>query len=241
MNDHAGAGTDSSGLTDRLRRIAARRALDTAEAALRASGIGLIERVVGPAPPAAWQHYPHQDLIDPATGAQAYYHRHAPGERPETEHGHFHLFMRTDRLRDRPRPLLPPPAADGATTDGTRDAARLCHLVAIGLSATGRPCSVFTTNQWVTGEAWYATADVLWLLDRFRLHTGDGDPLIGDWLTAVVGLLRGPIVSVIRGRDAALSLQGETPPPARLADRTLETLAEQTVTPDDLDPPLSGR
>lgn len=233
--DAQGTAADAaaSGLARRLQRIATMRAFQRAEAVFRSSGTGLIDRVVGSPQPTLWQHYPDGELVDPATGAQAYYHQHPAEERPAGEHGHFHLFVRPHRLAPGLRPLAPPPAAEGG--DGEDGSAGLCHLVAIGVDEAGRPRRVFTTNQWVTGEAWYATADVVALLHRFTLDTARRDPLIGDWLTAAVHLLRGPIIAVILDRDAALGVAGTEPPPAsRLADRQLEVLAERPVAAETL-------
>ena len=236
------AAAPPGGLEERLQQMASLRAFERVERAFRASGVGLIARLTGCQAPTSWRHYPDGELVDRTSGAQAFYHQHPAAERPAGEQGHLHLFVRPERLRAPPHPLALPPPPD-EPGPGDAPPALLCHLAAIGLAADGRPCRVFSTNQWVTGEAWYATADVLDMLDRFTLDTSHSDPLVGDWLTAAVRLLKAPIVAVIRDRDRALGLPdtappGVPPPLSRLGDRAVEILAERPV-PDGALPPRS--
>lgn len=219
-------------LSLRLRQMAARRALQRVQAASRQTGLDPLDRLIGDRSPDLWQHYPPGDLFDPVSGAQAYFHLHPEAERPPGEYGHIHLFLHPGGLGQQPqrRPLADPGVNDETAVPEDPTALPMCHLAAIGLDRTGRPMRVFTTNQWVTGGAWYATQDVLAMVDRFALDTSDGDPLVGDWLTALVHLLRAAMIEVVRARDDGLATGG---PAAsledRLADRRLEVLAERPV------------
>ena len=70
------------------------------------------------------------------------------------------------------------------------------------------------------------------MVDRFALDTSDSDPLVGDWLTALVHLLRAAVIEVVRARDDGLAAGDPgSPLDDRLADRRLEVLAERPVDP----------
>ena len=108
-----------------------------------------------------WQHYPAEDVRDPDSGAMYYYHAHADGERPQDEHGHFHLFIR------------PEPSAD------------FSHFVAVSIDARGAVRSLFTTNRWVTDEQFRSASDLVSMLpDAFVVNRCTpilvGFPLVDD-------------------------------------------------------------
>lgn len=107
-----------------------------------------------------------------------YYHCHDARETPRDEHGHFHVFARN---------------ADGSHT----------HLVGLGVDASGWPMRLFTTNRWVTDEAWASAPDVLVLADRVVRSHRPADAL-GRWLFAQLDLFRPQIEVLLRRRDARL-------------------------------------
>lgn len=165
-----------------------------------------------------WRHYPVGDVYDPATHAQYFYHAHSPGTRAgaaPTEHGHFHAFLRIRGLGPDVRPLVmpelaiaghpatPSPAAPSAPAPAGEPDEPWVHLVAIAMDRAGQPLRLFTTNRWVTGETWYAAADVAAALDRFRVGSGDPSPL-DRWITAMLGLFRPTIARLLAERDAAV-------------------------------------
>lgn len=163
-----------------------------------------------------WRHYPAGDVYDPATHAQYFYHAHPP--QPGTavhEHGHFHAFLRAGGLKPGVRPLVmpelaiaghpasPTQAAPSAPAPAGEPNAPWIHLVAVAVDRAGRPLRLFTTNRWVTGETWYAAADIAASLDGFVIDGEQASPL-DRWLTAIVGLFRPTIARLLVERDAAV-------------------------------------
>src|SRR5579863_792954 len=175
-----------------------------------------------------WQHYPRDDVHDPATHAQYFYHAHPPSERKvvgrgqsgidEREHGHFHTFLRARGMPPGTRPLVMPelaiadnPAAPKVPLTASApqmtaedEGEPWSHLVAISLDSAGRPLRFFTTNRWVTGETWYPAADVVTMLDRFVLGPVAPSPLLNRWLMALLGLYRPQLAELLFARDVAV-------------------------------------
>ena len=167
----------------------------------------------------AWRHYPEGEVYDPATHVQYFYHRHprsnGSAATEAAEHGHFHLFLRGEAVPAGTRPLLLPEAAVAnapANSPVPRQSAPLkrggrdevCHLVAITVDPAGEPTRLFTTNRWVTGETWYRADDVIAMLDRFRIATGEPSALLNRWLEALVRLFQPEIGVLLRNRDQAV-------------------------------------
>lgn len=169
-----------------------------------------------------WQHYPRDDVYDPATHAQYFYHAHPASERQGVgrdtgEHGHFHTFLRGGGMPAGVRPMVMPelaiadnPAAPKAplmpsapqNATGEEDADPWSHLVAIAMDATAKPLRFFTTNRWVTGETWYPAQDVAAMLDRFALGPIPPSPLLNRWMTAMLGFYKPQLAELIAARDA---------------------------------------
>ncbi len=148
-----------------------------------AGGQPLMNRILPSAEPAElWQHYPPDDVVNGTAGSRYFYHCHPPAERSEGEHGHFHLFLDTSVMPDSVDPIIAPPAA---TSDEPR--ADVVHIGALAISTEGLPLCWFTTNRWVTDEWIYPAEAVIDQLAQFDLRGPDGDPLVNDWLTAMVG------------------------------------------------------
>ena len=126
---------------------------------------------------APWRHYPEEEIYDPHTHAQYFFHVHPPDGRPGPEYGHFHVFLRAEGMPPGVAPFhlpeiavanvrtLPPQGAP--LRRGVRE--EVCHLVAIAVDRRGEPIRLFTTNRWVTGETWYRAEDVIRMLDGFSL------------------------------------------------------------------------
>jgi hypothetical protein len=154
-----------------------------------------------------WSHYPREDHVDAASGARFYYHAHPAGERAEGEHGHFHLFV-------------PAPGQPGA----------ISHLVGISLDGRGLPLRLFTTNQWVTGEAFSDAQAMAALVPGFSLRANGPLAPVARWLTAMVALYEREIIELLRERDRRLAAGG-----AALQDRSLHITSERAVSlPDRL-------
>jgi hypothetical protein len=165
-----------------------------------------------------WRHYPPGDVYDPATHAQYFYHAHPPDARGgahPSEHGHFHAFLRARGLKPGVRPLVMPELAIAGHPAAPRQAAPSApapagepdepwvHLAAVAVDRTGQPLRLFATNRWVTGETWYAAADVAASLDRFSIG-GDAPSPLDRWLAALIGFFRPTIAQLLAERDAAI-------------------------------------
>ncbi|MHB9020573.1 MAG: DUF6969 family protein [Halothiobacillus sp.] len=132
-----------------------------------------------------WQHYPADDAADPESGAMFYYHAHDAGERPDGEHGHFHLFIR------------PGPGAE------------FSHFVALSMDAQGGIRSIFTTNRWVTDEQFRPAQALIDLLpDAFVIDRARPSWLVSRWLMMVTRLIQPQISRVLLARDHALTWSG---------------------------------
>lgn len=154
-----------------------------------------------------WTHYPRDDHVDAASGARFYYHAHPAGERAPGEHGHFHLFV----------------PADG-------EPGAISHLVGISLDAKGLPLRLFTTNRWVTGEAWRDAAILSAQLPQFALRARGPLAPVARWLEAMVHLYDDVVVALLHERDERLARDA-----AALEDRSLHIVSQRTVSlPDRL-------
>jgi hypothetical protein len=167
-----------------------------------------------------WRHYPDDEVYDPTSHAQYFYHRHpvpdlGPGglrpARKPAEHGHFHLFLRGEGMPAGITPLVlpelavanaPAPRQSAPQKRGKSD--EVCHLVALAVDRRGEPIRLFTTNRWVTGETWYRADDVIRMLDRFRVRGEQPSALLNRWLGALVQLFQPEIARLLRERDTAV-------------------------------------
>ena len=167
------------------------------------------EVMTGHATISDWRHYPDEDVYDPSSHAQYFYHTHPTRRRTGREHGHFHTFLRAEGMPVGVAPLLlpeiavaeapPPPPQAPPLRRGIRE--EVSHLVAIVVDCQGRPVRLFTTNRWVTGETWYPAGDVIRMLDRFAVTEVGPSQTLNQWLGAVVRLFRPQIAEVLRLRD----------------------------------------
>jgi hypothetical protein len=165
-----------------------------------------------------WAHYPAGDVYDPETHAQYFYHAHPAAERSAAEPGHFHTFLRPRGMPPGTRPLILPelgiadaPAAPAGPAvlpmpqpNQGADNDELSHLVAIAVDGAGEPLRLFTTNRWVTGETWYAAADVSAMLDRFVIDLARPSWPLNRWLTALFRLFRPQMAALLHARDEAV-------------------------------------
>jgi hypothetical protein len=156
-----------------------------------------------------WRHYPDEDVYDPNSHAQYFYHAHPVRRRAGREHGHFHTFLRAEGMPIGVAPLLlpeiavavapPPPPQAPPLRRGIRE--EVSHLVAIVVDCQGSPVRLFTTNRWVTGETWYPAGDVIRMLDRFEVSEVGPSQTLNQWLGAVFRLFRPQITELLRLRD----------------------------------------
>lgn len=173
------------------------------EAVLAKGGLNVLsETFAGVENIAAWDHYPPDDVYDPVSRAQYYYHCH-PAEDGATEHGHFHCFLRPD-------------GPDGP----------IHHLAAIGVDGQGRLLRLFSVNQWVVGDDWADAETIIALLPRFDMQMPRPSYLVNRWLTAIFVAYETEIAELIRARDRALAGHRPVSGVAVREDRDLEVTSE---------------
>lgn len=176
-------------------------------AAMFADGNPLMSRLLPAGQPVElWQHYPPDDVVNGAAGSRFFYHSHPITERSAGEHGHFHLFLAKSAMPSGEAPMIAPPPP--ANPDAPR--ADVVHIGALAISTEGLPLCWFTTNRWVTDEWIYPASSVAEQLARFDLRGPHGDPLVNDWLTAMVGLCRADLIDLLAKRDAVLEARDMT-------------------------------
>lgn len=157
-----------------------------------------------------WDHYPENDVTDPVTHAQFYYHAHPAGGRAWMEHGHFHTFLHSRGMPAAIKPVEVPPPADPSDPTGGEaaeigDSSGLSHLVAISMDPAGLPIRLFTTNRWVTGETWYAAADVCAMIDYFVIDHTRPSWALNRWISAMFRLFKPQIIELVRARDRTIA------------------------------------
>lgn len=153
----------------------------------------------------AWAHYPPEDVFDPASNAQWYYHCH-PAEDDSIEHGHFHCFLR-------------PQGATGP----------IHHLAAVGVDAMGRLLRIFTVNQWVVGDDWAGAEATVAALAKFDVQMPRPSYLVNRWLTAVLVAHEAEIIELILERDRVLDAHVSADGTPAREDRSLEVTSELRI------------
>jgi hypothetical protein len=173
--------------------------------------------VLGPGPNVQWQHYPPEDLHDSESGVVIFYHSHAPEERCDAEHGHFHCFVETSAIAADVTALVRPKS---------KAARKLCHIVGISIDRRGVPVSLFVTNQWVTGEWLYPARTVAALLPCFA-RVSPQAPRALRWIAHLVALYEPEITCLLSRRDEILGDVASLK--RRAADRRLEIVADVSI------------
>lgn len=222
-------------LAERLRRLgrdellamyAAAADVTESVAALAESGKNPVTEVLGAADVVEeWSHFPPGDVIDAATQSQYYYHAHAAAERVAGEHGHFHTFVRPQNLDPTLRP-----AALSKNANADDPASWVMHLAGISTDASGRLIRLFTTNRWVTDEAWYGADDVIGMIDNFDMTGDTPSPELSRWVTGVTGMFRPQIADLVRKRDEVV-VRHRAAHPGRdvFEDRDLQVTSEMSI------------
>jgi hypothetical protein len=100
------------------------------------------------------------------------------------------------------------------------------HLAALSLDARGQPQRWFSTNGWVTGERWRPADAAIGALSDFRIRTLGRLAPVAQWLTAMVHLFAGELVTLLRARDAKLAPRmAREPVDSVWSDRRLDVLS----------------
>jgi len=175
-----------------------------------------------------WNHYPPGDVYDSASHGQYYYHAH-PSPLRETEHGHFHTFLRVQGMPKGVEAVAMPESVVRPL-----GAKALSHLIGISMDWRGRPIRLFTVNRWVTGESWYPAGDVIAMLDRFEIDHANPSWPVNRWTSAMLRLFRPQIEWLIGERDQAMRLwQAGRPDALVYEDRELEVTSSLAISVAD--------
>lgn len=162
------------------------------------------------------QKYPDPYLGSKTNCWRAYYHYHETPCAASQEHGHFHIFLRTE----------------------DKNGVRWPHLAALAMDRQGQPLRWFTVNAWVTGGDW---VDAETLTRGMRL-LDDNLPLdcrTERWLQAMVRLYRLLLTNVLIARDQQLiQLKNQTGISDILRDRSVYEIGSESI---DLLSDLSAR
>lgn len=187
---------------------------------LAKSGSNLVAEVLATVPAfIEWDHVPAEDVYDPDSGSQYYYHAHPKSEDGtglhDDEHGHFHVFLRGTAL-------------EGLDIPG--DKPGIVHLVGIGMNRDGLPIRLFTTNGWVTGETMIPAEALCPRLGLFEVDHVRPSWALNLWLTNMIVLFRPQIEQLLRKRDRVLrDWQQNYPEADVLEDRVLEVASSLTI------------
>jgi len=210
MPDHDASATETTTPpTDRTRGTAHQQAAMDLVACLQefaARNTNAVLAILGDAPFVANRHYPDGDLVFGAGCWRAYYHGHdMPGAPDSRMHGHFHIFARPD------------------------ESAAFAHVAGLAVDGHGQPLKWFTTNHWVTGEAWRPA-------EHLASHIPPPEPQDAEpaarWLSAMLRFGAPHFPDMLAARDAALAEHcgrtGQSEEAAR-ADRGLYMLSEREI------------
>lgn len=172
-----------------------------------------------------WNHYPPDDIFDPESHAQFYFHAHPPAERERPDYGHFHTFLRKEGM---PKGIKPARLAKHEAN--SKDTDSLCHLIAISMTQEGLPERLFTTNRWVTAETWYKAKDAIAALERFQVDLAYPSWPLNRWISAMMTLYRPQIEQLLIERDTAIDNWRDTHPKENIfEDRALEVTSELDI------------
>lgn len=199
---------------------------------LEKSGTNLVAEVLAGGDFIAFDHYPPDDVYDPQSGAQYYFHAHPQDRGPWNDYGHFHTFLGHDAMVDQATAL---PGSSASNVPAQKPAPT--HLIAISMDRAGRPVRLFTTNRWVTAESWYDAEDLIVRLDRFVIDLAKPSWPLNRWISAMLVLYRNEICDLIRARDEKVSRwQQNHPRSVAFEDHRLEVTSGQQI---DLDVKLT--
>jgi len=173
-----------------------------------------------------FNHYPDDDVYDRETHAQYYYHAHR-GE--VGEHGHFHCFLRPKGMPAGIAPISYP-----ATDPWPQGDEALSHLAAIAMDSYGYPTGLFTTNRWVTAEAWYPAAHAIQMLDCFVIDHAFPSWPVNRWISAMLVLYRPHLEALLKQRDETVWAWAEVHPQEDVfEDRKLDITSQMPISVEE--------
>ena len=171
-----------------------------------------------------WDHYPKGDVYDRKTHSQFFYHAHTIGGR-DPEHGHFHTFVRTKGMACGMKPVKRPDRSAWPSGDDA-----LSHIIGISMDAKGMPIRLFTTNRWVTGEAWYKARDVVKMIALYSIDHARPSWPTNRWVSGMIRLFWPQIIMLIQARDMCIQAwEQQNPGKDVFEDRGLEVTSQADV------------
>ena len=173
-----------------------------------------------------YDHFPKGDIYDEEFASQYYYHAH---REEQGEHGHFHTFLRAGGIPEDVQPV--PYEGDESWPSGDE---ALSHLISISMDQRGFPIGLFATNRWVTAEAWYRAADVIAMVERFRIDHANPSWPANRWISAMMTLFQPQIAALLIHRDAVVDAWARDHPRVDVyEDRDLEVSGWLTISVDE--------
>ena len=149
--------------------------------------------------------YPNPMLSFSGIGVRAYYHCHSSDNRPDTEHGHFHVFLKTD-------------------------SEKWSHLAGLSMDKLGQPLEWFTVNHWVTGEAWITAPALEQQLNKLQKNEGQKLELVENWLLAMLNFYQKALNQLLRERDQEINaFLTEKTLESALEDRNIYILSKYKI------------
>lgn len=126
------------------------------------------------------QKYPQPMLSFSGMGLRTYYHCHPSDSKPETEHGHFHIFLSIDDDK-------------------------WSHLAGLSMDRLGQPLQWFTVNHWVTGETWKSSAILEQQLNQLLYSQRHNLDLVEQWLLAMLEFYKQTLKLLLKQRDQRIN------------------------------------
>jgi len=138
---------------------------------------------------------------------RAFYHCHDVEDKPDNEHGHFHVFI---------------------NAENDNDSDHWPHLAGLSMDTMGQPIQWFTVNQWVTSGNWLASEQLT--TNILNCSVDDNMVLVEKWLMCMMNIYLEEIRQLLLDRDAILSrydLQSDRK--KILQERGIYTLSTQAI------------
>lgn len=149
--------------------------------------------------------YPDPKLSFSGAGLRAYYHCHTAESRPDTEHGHFHIFLRTSKNQ-------------------------WSHLAGLSMDNMGQPLEWFTVNHWVSGETWNTAETLRGYLNKLLKNECPNLGLVEQWIHSMLGFYQQQLDDLLNERDKEIkTLTQERELNTILTDRTIYVLSQHKI------------
>lgn len=167
------------------------------------------------------KHYPTGDRIDFKSGGQYFYHCHRENTITD-EHGHFHCYLRKQRIPETLSPIYIP-------KNPIKPEQQMTHVIAISLNRLGQPIRLFTVNYWVTREVAYSAKHAQYLSTSFKIDIQKTSrwKVIDTWVEGLVQIFVPQIVWLQNLRDHKISLLQQTKSTKKniFEDKTIEEIS----------------